>query len=416
MLDSQKISNFISLKRKELGMTQADIANRLKVSYQAVSKWENGTVPNVEILVELAKTLNVSVDTLLNGGDRLTYDQTEVDLAHFADLRQKIAAQLTTGDQRVFNKPAMPTLLYDFQFPEIESPVLVMSPGWHGSKCRLAAKYGYGESAGHDIVNDLVSNVLAMGARPLAVTDCVAMGEDNEEVLLSIIKGISDACKENGCSFIGGSTRIHSFAVQKGAYEICANVVGVASKEDLLDGSAIREGDVILAVASNGPHTTGYTLLGLFLEKMPLIKKEMVEGETFLEQIMKPHASYYQALSPLLGRKDVHGMVNITCHDGMESHMGEIIPEGLCAEIDLCKVRPLPIFRYIKKMGGIAEPDMLSSYNCGMGMWLVVAKESAGEIAALVKKHYDCYEIGEIKADNNGPGNVVYKGKINWEL
>lgn len=416
MLDGKKISSFISLKRKELNMTQADIANKLKVSFQAVSKWENGTIPNVEVLVELAKILNVSVDTLLNGGDRITYDQTEVDLGHFADLRRKIAAQLTTSDPRVLNRPAMPTLLYDFQFTDIESPVLVMSPGWYGTKCRLAAQYGYGESAGHDIVNDLVSNVISMGARPLAVTDCIAMGEDNEDVLLSIVKGISDACKENCCSFIGGSTCIHSFTVQKGAYEICANVVGIAPKESLLDGSAIREGDVVLAVASTGPHTTGYTLLGLLLEKMPLIKKEMVAGETFLEQIMKPHASYYRALSPLLGRKDVHSMVNITCHDGMESHMGEIIPEGLCAEINLCKVRPLPIFHYIKKMGSIAEPEMLSSYNCGMGMWLVVARESAGEITALVKKHYDCYEIGEIKTDNSGPGNVVYKGRINWEL
>lgn len=414
MLDSQKISSFISLKRKELGMTQADIADKLKVSFQAVSKWENGTIPNVEVLVELAKILNVSVDTLLNGGDRITYDQTEVDLVHFADLRQKMAAQLTTGDQRVLNKPAMPTVLYDFQFPDIESPVLVMSPGWYGSKCRLAAQYGYGESAGHDIVNDLVSNVISMGARPLAVTDCIAMGEDNEDVLLSIVKGISDACKENGCSFIGGSTRIHSFTVQKGAYEICANVVGVASKEDLLDGSAIREGDVILAVASTGPHTTGYTLLGLLLEKMPLIKREMVAGETFLEQIMKPHASYYRALSPLLGRKDVHSMVNITCHDGLESHMGEIIPEELCAEIDLCKVRPLPIFRYIKKMGSIAEPEMLSSYNCGMGMWLVVAEESAGEIAKIVGRYYDCYEVGRIKAGSLKSRNVLYKGEISW--
>lgn len=414
MLDSRKISAFLALKRKELGMTQAEIADKLKVSYQAVSKWENGAAPSVEVLVELARILNVSVDTLLNGGDRITYDQTEVDLVHFADLRQKIAAQLTIGDQRVLNKPAMPTVLYDFQFPDIESPVLVMSPGWYGSKCKLAARYGYGESAGHDIVNDLVSNVLSMGARPLAVTDCIAMGEDNEDVLLSIVKGISDACKENGCSFIGGSTRIHSFTVQKGAYEICANVVGVAPKGGLLDGSAIRKGDVILAVASNGPHTTGYTLLGILLEKMPLIKKEMVAGETFLEQIMKPHASYYKALSPLLGREDVHGMTHIICHYGLESHMDEIIPEGLCAEIDLSKVRLLPIFRHIKKMGNISESDMLSSYNCGMGMWLVVAEESAGEIAKIVGRYYDCYEVGRIITESPKSGNVIYKGEISW--
>lgn len=412
MLDSQRISAFIALKRKEQGLTQAEIAERLKVSYQAVSKWENGTIPNVEVLVMLARILNVSVDTILNGGDRITYDQTDVDLDHFARLRQKIAAYLTTDDKRILNRPTMPTTLYDIQFPDIEFPVLVMCPGWYSSKCKLAAQYGYGESAGHDIVNDLVSNVLSVGAKPLAVTDCVAMGSDNEDVLLSIVKGISDACKEHECSFTGGSTRIHSVSLPKDSYEICANVVGIVSRENLLDGSAIREGDVILAVASNGPHTTGYTLLSILLEKMPLIRKERVAGETFLEQIMKPHASYYKALTPLLGRKDVHGMTHIICHDGMESHMGEMIPEGLCAEIDLSAVRLLPIFRYIKKMGNISDEDMLSSYNCGMGMWIIASKESAKEIADLVGRYYDCYPVGEMKA---GLEKVVFRGTVQWE-
>ena len=114
MLDSQKISSFIALKRKELGMTQAEVAEKLQVSYQAVSKWENGTVPNVEILVELARLLNVSVDTLLNGGDRVTYEQANIDLAHLAVLGEKIAAHLT-ADSRVIHKPASRTTLYDFQ-------------------------------------------------------------------------------------------------------------------------------------------------------------------------------------------------------------------------------------------------------------------------------------------------------------
>ncbi len=411
MLDCQKISQFIALKRKELGMTQAEIAEVLGVTYQAVSKWENGTIPNVEVLVELARVLNISVDTLLNGGDRISYQQANIDLAHFIALKEKIAAHLTTDDSRILNGPVAHTTLYDFQFPEIESPVLVTNPSWSRSKCNLAVRYGYGESVGHDIVNDLVSNIIATGARPLFVTDCFVMGNDNADVLLSVMKGISDACKENGCSLAGGSTYIQSPSLLKDAYAICANISGVVSRKQLIDGHAIRDGDVILAVASNGPHSTGYTLINMLIDTNPLIKKELVAGEPFLEQVMKPHASYYKALSPLLGRADIHGIVH---HSRGRDHLRRILPEGLCAEIYLNQVRPLPIFSYIKKMGNIPEKEMLASYNCGMGMWIVATKESAREISALVGKHYDCYPMGRIKAKDTETDSVVYKGTINW--
>ncbi len=411
MLDNQSISRFISCKRKELGMTQAEVAEKLQVSYQAVSKWENGTVPNVEVLVELARLFHVSVDTLLSGGDRVTYEQANIDLVHLAALGEKIAAHLT-ADSRVIHKPAARTTLYDFRFSGIESPVLVTSPGWYGNKCRLAAQYGCGELAGHDIVNDLVSNILAAGAQPLAVTDCIVTGEADEAVILPIMKGLSDACRENGCSLIGGSTLVSPHTVHKGTYTISASAMGVVSREQLLDGSAIREGDVILAVASNGLHTNGYTLIYVLMEKMPFIKKEIIAGEPFLEQIMKPHVCYYPALKPLRGRADIHGMVH---HSWGRRDLRLLLPKGLCAELYLNQVRPLPIFSYIKRMGNITEHEMLSSYNCGMGMWIIAAKESAREIAAMIGQHFDCYPMGRIKARDGETDSVVYKGAVPWQ-
>ena len=149
----------------------------------------------------------------------------------------------------------------------------------------------------------------------------------------------------------------------------------------------------------------------MLIDTNPLIKNELVAGEPFLEQVMKPHASYYKALSPLLGRADIHGIVH---HSRGRDHLRRILPEGLCAEIYLNQVRPLPIFSYIKKMGNIPEKEMLASYNCGMGMWIVATKESAREISALVGKHYDCYPMGRIKAKDTETDSVVYKGTINW--
>ena len=253
--------------------------------------------------------------------------------------------------------------------------------------------------------------IIATGAKPLFVTDCLAIGNDSDDVLMSIIKGISDACKESGCSLVGGSTYIQSPSLLKDTYTISANISGVVSKKCLMDGHSICDGDIILAVASNGPHSAGYTLINVLIDKNPLIKKELVAGKPFLEQVMKPHASYYKALSPLVGRADVHGIVH---HSRGRDHLQRILPEGLCAEIYLNQVRPLPIFSYIKKMGNIPEKEMLASYNCGMGMWIVVAKESASEIAAIVGKHYDCYPIGKITAGHDISEKVMYKGAVNW--
>lgn len=146
------------------------------------------------------------------------------------------------------------------------------------SKCKLAAQSGYGELVGCDIVNDLVSNIIATGAKPLFVTDCLAIGNDSDDVLMSIIKGISDACKESCCSLVGGSTYIQSPSLLKDAYTISAKISGVASKKYLMDGHSICDDDVILAVASNGPHSTGYMLINVLIDKNPLIKKELVAG------------------------------------------------------------------------------------------------------------------------------------------
>ena len=355
-------------------MTQVEVAEKLNVSFQAVSKWENGTVPNVEVLMELSRLLNVSVDTLLTGGENISYEQAGINLKCLSAFRKEAAAYLTTDNAHVMKMPAASAALCDMQLDGIESPLLVMSTAWPGSKCRLAAEYGYNESIGCDMVNDLVCNIVTTGAKPLAVMDCIVSGDAQKETLLSIVKGFSEACKENDCALVGGSTCIQPQTVRKGAYTLSATMMGIISRNRILDGSAIREGDVVLAVESNGPHTAGYTLLSALMEKMPQIKKARVDGKTFIEQIMQPHASYYKAVKPLLGRKCVHGMAHVTIHGGIKGNLGRLIPEGLCAEIDLNQVQPLPIFSFIKRAGNFPESKMLVTFNCGVGMCIVVSK------------------------------------------
>jgi len=146
------------------------------------------------------------------------------------------------------------------------------------------------------------------------------------------------------------------------------------------------------------------------MEKMPQIKLDKINGETFIEQIMKPHTPYYKALKPLFSDSTVHGMAHIT-GGGIEGNLSRIIPDGLCAEINLNKLKILPIFSYIKTIGTIDEAEMLSTFNCGAGMIVVTEKKHAKRAVEIIKEYYNCYEIGEIKM---GDKKVAFKNHIVW--
>lgn len=412
MLDNRKIADFITNKRKELGMTQAEVAESLQVSFQAVSKWENGTLPNVELLVELAALLHVSVDEILSGQEKssenFSYRKAGVDISYTDAMKKEMAVYLKTEDTRVLNGFGPFASLYDIAFPEIPSPVLVLKAEEPGSKQKLAMEYGYCESICHDMINHLVNDIAVMGAKPLAVLDTIVCGNAEKETIKSFVKGISEACKENECALVGGETSIQPQVVEKGVYILTSSIAGIISKEAVVDGSAIKEGDVVLAAASNGLHTNGYSLVRMLMDKMPQIKLEKVAGETFIEQIMKVHTPYYKAIKQVSDK--VNGMAHIT-GGGIEGNLSRIIPDGLCADIDVSRIRVLPIFDYIQKTGNIGQEEMLSTFNCGVGLILVVSKEKQKEVEKKVGAYYDCYEIGNIAP---GQKKVVFRGELRF--
>ncbi len=414
MLDYKKISEFITERRKRLGMTQAEVAERLNVSFQAVSKYENGTLPNVETLVKLAEIFSVSVDELLMGREqdaRFSYSRAGVDISYTDAMKEEMAVWLQTEDKRVLNGVGPFASLYDIHFPEIKNPVLVLKSEEPGSKQKLAMKYGYVESICHDMINHLVNDIAVMGARPLAVLDTIVCGNAEKETVKSFVKGISEACRENECSLVGGETSIQPSVVDRGTYVLTSSIAGIVPGNKIIDGSGIREGDVVLAVASNGLHTNGYSLVRLLMEEMPHIKLDKVGNETFIEQIMKPHSPYYKVLKHIYDM-DVHGMAHIT-GGGIRGNLVRILPDGLGAEIDLSKIRPLPIFNYIRRMGNVDEKEMLATFNCGVGLAIVVPETGVREVMGQVGECYDCYEMGRIVACREGE-RVVFDGSVNW--
>lgn len=413
MLDNKKIADFIAGKRKEAGMTQAEVAESLQVSFQAVSKWENGTLPNVEMLVELARLLHVTVDEILAGQEKSTenfsYRKAGVDISYTDAMKKEMAVYLKTEDARVLNGFGPFASLYDIRFPEISEPALVLKAEEPGSKQKLAMEYGYCESICHDMINHLVNDIAVMGARPLAVLDTIVCGNAEKETIKSFVRGISEACRENECALVGGETSVQPQVVEKGVYILTSSIAGIISKSAVIDGSAIREGDAVLAAASNGLHTNGYSLVRMLMDKMPQMKLDKVAGETFVEQIMKPHTPYYRVIKHISGK--VHGMAHIT-GGGIEGNLCRIIPDGLCAEIELSRIRTLPVFNYIKRMGNIEDEEMLSTFNCGVGLAIVVSSEKKEEVMKSVGACYDCYEIGKIVS---GQKKVTFRGTMRFE-
>ena len=415
MLDSIKVGNFIMEKRKSMGMTQQQLADKLNISFQAISKWENGTTyPNIEILRDLVIVLDVSVDEILAGSERdvdgLSYSKAGIDIAYTDTIKKEMSKYLESKDKRVLNGLGPFASLYDIRFPEIENPVLVLKSEEPGSKQKLAMEYGYTEFICHDMINHLVNDIVVMGAKPLAVLDTIVCGNAEKDTIKTLVKGISDACSENECSLVGGETSIQPLVVDSGVYVLTSSIAGIVEKSKVIDGSVIKEGDAVLAIASNGLHTNGYSLVRLLMDKMPQIKLDKIDGLTFIEQIMKPHTPYYKAVKGLFGKDVIHGMAHIT-GGGIEGNMCRVIPDGLCAKIDLSKLKLLNIFKYIRNNGNISDEEMLRTFNCGVGFNVVVAQKDKDMVMQHINKFYDCYEIGIIEA---GTKKVAFENRLNW--
>lgn len=415
MLNSIKVGHFIMNKRKSLGLTQQQLADKLNISFQAISKWENGTAyPNIEILRDLATVLDISVDEILAGSERnvedLSYSKAGVDIAYTDAIKKEMAKHLETNDRRVLNRMGAFASLYDIHFPSLKNPVLVLKAEEPGSKQKLAMEYGYTESICHDMINHLVNDIVVMGAKPLAVLDTIVCGNAEKDTIKTFVKGISEACKFNECSLVGGETSIQPLVVESGVYVLTSSIAGIVERSKVIDGSAIEEGDSVLAIASNGLHTNGYSLVRFLMNKMPQIKLDRIDGLTFIEQIMKPHTPYYTSLKSLLDKNVIHGMAHIT-GGGIEGNLCRVIPDGLSARINLSKIRILNIFKYIRDHGNISDEEMLRTFNCGVGLSLVVSEKDKAGVMKHINQFYQCYEIGKIE---KGESKVTFENRMNW--
>jgi len=281
-----------------------------------------------------------------------------------------------------------------FQFKGYDEPILVSSVDGVGTKLRIASLLGKHDTVGIDIVSHCVNDILCCGAEPLFFLDYIAMGKLRPEQIEAIISGMVQACREVGCSLIGGETAEMPGMYPEQDYDLVGFIVGVVEKRNVVDGSSIVSGDVILGLPSSGLHTNGYSLVrkvfGIEANPSCLDKFYPELGKSLGEELLQVHQRYYPQLKPVLPL--VKGIAHIT-GGGLEGNIPRILPQGLAARLHKDSWHVPPIFKLVQKAGGIEEAEMYRVFNMGVGITVVCSPRHVASVASALP---EARTIGQI--------------------
>ena len=264
-----------------------------------------------------------------------------------------------------------------FQIPPgYQEPVLVSGTDGVGTKLRLAIDSGIHDTIGIDLVAMCANDILVQGAEPLFFLDYFATGKLDVKTATSIVRGIGDGCKLAGAALIGGETAEMPGMYADGDYDLAGFCVGVVEKPDIIDGSSVSEGDVLIALASSGPHSNGYSLVRKVIEVSNADLQQKFGNTTLARALLEPTRIYVKPLLNLLKQVQLHALAHIT-GGGLSGNICRVIPDGLVAVVERASWDFPDVFQWIQKNGNIADGEMLNTFNCGMGMVLVAAAEDA---------------------------------------
>ena len=283
----------------------------------------------------------------------------------------------------------------------MEEPVLVSGTDGCGTKVKMAILMDKHDTIGIDAVAMCVNDIICVGAKPLFFLDYIACGKNVPEKIAAIVSGVAEGCVQSGAALIGGETAEHPGMMPVEDYDLAGFAVGIVDKKKILDNSRMAAGDVVIALASSGVHSNGFSLCRKVFnidnnDPMLYEAREELGGKTIAETLLTPTKIYVKSILALLEKVDVKGISHIT-GGGFYENIPRSIPDGLCAEIDKSAVKVLPIFELIMKVGGVPERDMYNTYNMGVGMSVVVPAEQVETALAILKEHgEDAYVIGSI--------------------
>ena len=297
--------------------------------------------------------------------------------------------------------------LFALDLSGYKNPVLVSGTDGCGTKVKLAILMDKHDTIGIDAVAMCVNDIICAGAKPLFFLDYIACGKNYPEKIADIVGGVAEGCVQSGAELIGGETAEHPGMMPSEDYDLAGFAVGIVDKEKILDNKKMKEGDVVIALASSGVHSNGFSLVRKVFDidnNPPALyeAKEELGGKSVAEALLVPTKIYVKSILALLDKVDVKGISHIT-GGGFYENIPRSIPKGLTAKIDKSAVKVLPIFDMIAKTGNIPERDMYNTYNMGVGMSVVVPADQVETALEILRANAeDAYVIGEIITGDEG--------------
>lgn len=295
-----------------------------------------------------------------------------------------------------------------FAMPKkFKEPVLVSGTDGVGTKLKLAFELDKHDTVGIDLVAMSVNDILVQGAEPLFFLDYFACGKLEVSTAADVVKGIAEGCVQSGCALVGGETAEMPGMYPAGEYDLAGFAVGCVDKANIIDGTTIAAGDVVLGLASSGAHSNGYSLIRKLIEKSGIDMESDFNGHKFKDVVMAPTKLYVKSILALIEAMPVKGMAHIT-GGGITENIPRVLPGGLTAEIQQSSWMLPALFQWLQTQGNIADSEMYKTFNCGIGMAVIVSQENAAAAQKiLTDKGETVYQIGVIRQQNAGEAATV---------
>jgi phosphoribosylformylglycinamidine cyclo-ligase len=295
-----------------------------------------------------------------------------------------------------------------FELPTgYKEPVLVSGTDGVGTKLRLAMDINKHDTIGIDLVAMCVNDLIVGGAEPLFFLDYYATGKLNVDIAASVVDGIGKGCELSGCALVGGETAEMPGMYEGEDYDLAGFCVGIAEKSKLIDGKKVSEGDALIALASSGPHSNGYSLIRKILEVSHADLMQDCGGKPLGDALLEPTRIYVKSLLELFKSQPVHALSHIT-GGGFLENIPRVLPENYKAVIELNTWELPEVFKFLQQAGNVDQTEMYRTFNCGVGMIICVPKECCDQtLACLQEQGETAWHIGHIEARNNGEEQVT---------
>jgi phosphoribosylformylglycinamidine cyclo-ligase len=286
--------------------------------------------------------------------------------------------------------------MFELPLDRYKNPILVSGTDGVGTKLKLALNLGIHNTVGIDLVAMCVNDIIVQGAEPLFFLDYFATGKLDVDTAAAVVEGIGKGCELAGAALVGGETAEMPGMYAEGDYDLAGFCVGIVEKTDILDGSQVKAGDKVIGIASSGPHSNGYSLIRKIIEKSNASLTDTLQNKSLGEALLEPTRIYVKPLLGLLKTVPVHALAHIT-GGGITENLPRVLPAGLSAEINLSSWELPETFQWLQQQGNVSQADMLTTFNCGIGMIVCVAAEDEVKtMETLEQQGETVFAIGEI--------------------